>query len=367
MSLNTLRWGILGTAQIARKNWRAIRDSGSSIVAVASRDLDRSCKFIAECQAEVPFETVPEAIGSYEQLLASPAVDAVYIPLPTGLRKEWVLRAAEAGKHIVCEKPCAISVADLREMLEACRQHRVQFMDGVMFMHSRRLEQVRAALDDRQNIGELRRMTSAFSFCAPPEFFTSNIRASSELEPHGCVGDLGWYCIRFALWVMGWQMPRQLTGRILNQTKGQGGSAPVPTEFSGELLFEGGISAGFYCSFLTGIEQWANISGSLGHLEISDFVLPVAGNELTFRVHNTDFNTVGCEFKMESHLKRFTVEERSHGHSTAQEANLYRNFSSQVRSGRLSETWSDMALKTQVVMAACLESARSKGQGIVVA
>src|SRR5438105_2549730 len=128
-----LRWGILGTAQIARKNWRAIHDSGNStIVAVASRDLERSRRFIAECQAEVAFETVPEAYGSYEELLASQAVDAVYIPLPTGLRKEWVLRAAEAGKHIVCEKPCAVSVADLREMLDACRRHRVQFMDGVM-------------------------------------------------------------------------------------------------------------------------------------------------------------------------------------------------------------------------------------------
>ena len=67
----------------------------------------------------------------------------VYIPLPTGIRKEWVLRAARAGKHVVCEKPCAVSVRDLVEMLEACRRHRVQFMDGVMFMHSRRLELMR--------------------------------------------------------------------------------------------------------------------------------------------------------------------------------------------------------------------------------
>ena len=73
-------------------------------------------------------------------MLAAKDVDALYIPLPTGLRKEWVIRAAQAGKHIVCEKPCAINAADLREMVDACRQHRVQFMDGVMFMHSRRLD-----------------------------------------------------------------------------------------------------------------------------------------------------------------------------------------------------------------------------------
>ena len=364
MNEDALRWGILGTAQIARKNWRAIRDSGNSLVAVASRDLERSRRFIAECQAEAPFETVPEACGSYERLLASPAVDAVYIPLPTGLRKEWVLRAAAAGKHIVSEKPCAVSVADLREILEACRRHRVHFMDGVMFMHSRRLDRVRAKLDDGQSVGDLRRITSAFSFCAPPEFFVANIRASSELEPHGCVGDLGWYCIRFALWVMRWQMPQQVTGRMLNQFQFRGASAPVPTEFSGELMFAGGVSAGFYCSFLTGIEQWANVSGSLGHLEISDFVLPLAGKESTFRVHKSVFHTKGCDFKMESHLERFTVAEHSHGHATAQEANLFRNFADQVRSGRLDQIWPEMALKTQIVMGACLESARAEGRAI---
>jgi len=83
--------------------------------------------------------------------------------LPTGLRQEWVLRAAQAGKHVVCEKPCATSVADLQEMVEACRLHGVQFMDGVMFMHSQRLPLLRKVLDDGQNVGEVRRITSAFT------------------------------------------------------------------------------------------------------------------------------------------------------------------------------------------------------------
>src|SRR5512140_1983652 len=100
MNARQLRFGILGTAQIARKNWKAIRLSGNAtLVAVASRDLGRSRRFIAECQSEVPFETVPQAFGSYEELLASPEVDAVYVPLPTGVREEWILRAAAAGKH----------------------------------------------------------------------------------------------------------------------------------------------------------------------------------------------------------------------------------------------------------------------------
>src|SRR4051794_18943294 len=103
--MNKLRWGILGTANIARKNWRAILHSDNSVVtAVASRDAGRSGKFITEIQREASFEAVPAALGSYEELISSREVDALYIPLPTALRKEWVLRAAEAGKHVLIEK-----------------------------------------------------------------------------------------------------------------------------------------------------------------------------------------------------------------------------------------------------------------------
>ncbi len=132
-SSSVLRWGILGAANIARKNWKAIWNSGNGVVtAVASRDIERSRRFIDECQAQAAFKSRPRAFDSYEELLASNEVDAVYIPLPTGIRGPWVKRAAEAGKHVLCEKPCATSVAELIEMLETCRRNRVQFMDGVM-------------------------------------------------------------------------------------------------------------------------------------------------------------------------------------------------------------------------------------------
>ncbi|HUA67452.1 MAG TPA: Gfo/Idh/MocA family oxidoreductase, partial [Candidatus Saccharimonadales bacterium] len=133
--MKQLRFGILSAADIARKNWESIFHSGNSIVtAVASRDVARSRRFIQELQSRAPFIQAPLALGSYEELLASPDVDAVYIPLPTGLRKEWVLRAAAAEKHVICEKPCGVSLADVQEMINACAKNRVQFMDGVMFM-----------------------------------------------------------------------------------------------------------------------------------------------------------------------------------------------------------------------------------------
>jgi predicted dehydrogenase len=299
-----------------------------------------------------------EAFGSYERLLESDKVDAVYIPLPTGLRKEWVLRAAALGKHVVCEKPCAVSVADLREMIDGCGRYRVQFMDGVMFMHSRRMPRLREILDDGESVGEIRRITSAFSFCAPPDFFSSNIRGNARLEPNGCLGDLGWYCIRFALWVMNWEKPEEVTGRILSTSRKGEGHDSVPTEFSGELFFKSGASASFYCSFITENQQWANVSGSRGFVDVPDFVLPYAGSELALTVHNNVFSMNGCDFKMEERAQRVQIPEHSNSHPTAQESNMFRNFAAQIQSGQLNGFWPEVSLKTQEVMCASLNSAR---------
>ena len=360
-----LRWGFLSTAQIARKNWNALRNSGNStLVAVASRDLERSQSFIAECQSAAPMSYLPEALGSYEELLASPAIDAVYLPLPTGIRKEWVLRAAAAGKHILCEKPCATSVADLIEMLEACRRARVQFMDGVMFMHSRRLERMRWVFDDGDSVGKIKRITSVFSFHAEDEFFRTNIRASSLLEPYGCLGDLGWYCIRLALWAMKEKLPQRVSGRILRELTSSNGARAIPTEFSGELFFDHDVSTAFYCSFLTHDEQAATISGEKGYLQISDFVVPFLGSEISFGVTNAEFKVIGCDFNMDARQRRFTIPEYSNSHPTAQETNMFRNFADQVLSGGLNETWPVLALNTQKVMNACYESALAEGRSI---
>jgi predicted dehydrogenase len=249
-------------------------------------------------------------------------------------------------------------------MLDACKRHDVQFMDGVMFMHSRRLARLRKVLEDRRSVGDIRRITAGFSFCAPPEFFRSNIRVHSRLEPHGCLGDLGWYCIRFALWAMNGQMPRRVTGRILSEFRRGGGSAPVPTEFSGESFFDSGASAGFYCSFLAENQQWATISGSRGYLRVEDFVLPFAGTKTAFELRKADFRMSGCDFTIKPRVAQFTVAERSQSHPTAQESNLFRDFANQVRSGQLNRMWPRIALATQIVMCACRDSAHGQGRAV---
>jgi len=343
--MKKLRWGFLSTAGIGRKNWRAAHDAGNCVItAVASRDIERSRRFIDECQAAAAFEKPPTALGSYEALIESPDVDAVYIPLPTVLRKEWVIRAAEAGKHILCEKPCAKSESDLEEMLAACRRNGVQFMDGVMFMHHPRQERIRAVLDDGSSVGAIRRISSMFSFSASETFLASNIRVQSGLEPTGCVGDLGWYCIRLALWAMGWQMPVKVIGRTWSSHSAEAKGLPVPTEFSGEMAFAYGASAAFYCSFRSPIQKWAHVSGTKGWVRMDDFVLPNDPHEASYELN-------GAEVRVKCGDDR----------AMSQEANMFGNFAAQIASGRLNEEWPEWSRKTQRVMDACLESARAGG------
>lgn len=362
MSDQNCRWGIMSTAGIARKNWQAIHNSGNGrVVAVASRDQSKAQAFIDECQAQVPFTEAPRAIAGYDAMLAANDIDAVYIPLPTGVRKEWIIKAAKAGKHVMCEKPCAINAADLEEMIAACADAKVQFMDGLMFNHSDRMDAIRGVLEDGKSIGQIKRIASQFSFCAPDEFLSGNIRTHSDLEPAGCLGDLGWYTIRFTLWVMKYAMPTQLTGRLISGHGQEGSPDQVPTEFSAELTFDGGVTASFYCSFLTEHQQWVNISGTKGNLQVSDFVLPFYDSEIAFDVHNAHFDLNGCQFNMERHSRRVGVGEYANNHPNAQETKLYRNFATLVLAGEPDQSWPEISLKTQQVLDACLESARKGG------
>ena len=340
--MTKLRWGIPGTARIARKIWKGIWHSGNSIVtAVASRDLERARQFITDCQRENPFETPPAALGSYQELLTSRNVDAVYIPMPTGIRKEWVVRAAEAGKHVLCEKPCAASVSEIREMIDACHRNHVQFMDGVMFMHNPRLDRIRQALDDGKSIGPIRRIASHFSFFSTDDFRQTNIRGDGALEPLGCLGDLGWYCVRFALWAMNWRLPREVSGRILSQNYKERSPCPVPFDFSGELIFDNDISSSFFCSFLTAYANWVAVTGTLGHLRVPDFTLPARSNQGALEINGELSDNSGID------------------PLTTQEVNMVRNFTNQVLSRKLREDWPEWALKTQIVVNACLDSARA--------
>ena len=351
--MKKLRIGFLSTAGIGRKNWKAILNSDNCVVAaVASRDVQKSRAFIRECQDENPFDLIPDALGSYEELLAAKNVDAIYLPVPTGLRKDFVLRAAAAGKHILCEKPCAANIAELEEMLAACKKNSVQFLDGVMFMHNIRLPKIREVLDDGRSVGQIRRIASAFSFYPGEEFFSTNIRANGALEPAGCLGDLGWYSIRFSLWAQNWQLPESVSGKILAQSENLPGRPSSPTEFAATLNYPGGVTAEFYSSFLAAKQQWVFVSGQKGWLRLPDFVHPFNGYEPEFEV-NEKFIAVPGEVKCPPGANPMNF-----GHATAQDTRMWRNFANQIFSGKLNDDWPMWALKTQKVLDTCHESAK---------
>jgi predicted dehydrogenase len=352
------RWGILSTAGIARKNWRAIAKTRSGRVAgVASRDGAAAETFIRECQASCPQKSPPKAIGSYQALLGDPEIDAVYIPLPTALRKEWIIRAAEHGKHVLAEKPSALTAEDLQEVLGVCKKHQVQYMDGVMFMHSARLAMIRETLDDTERIGSIRRIVSHFSFCGDQAFRDGNIRSNSLYEPHGCLGDLGWYNIRFILWANQWREPTKVTATCLSTIQGAGSPKRVPAEFSAELWFENGVSANFYCSFITENQQWSHVSGDRGSVWIDDFVLPFYGSEVGFEVARPEFQIDGCDFHMHRRSTRISVPEYSAGFATAQEVNMFETFHAALRSPQPDPRWGAMTLATQRVIDAAFREA----------
>lgn len=328
-----LRWGILSTARIIRRNWPDMLASGDArLVGIASRDREKAEQFIAEMQEAHPWTERPQAFGTYEELLARPDIDAVYIPLPTGVRKEWVIRAAEAGKHVLCEKPCAVSAADLLEMTGACERNSVFFMDGVMFMHDLRYAGLRGLLDDGLTVGPVKRITSAFSFLGDDGFAGKDIRSQTGMEPAGCLGDLGWYCLRASLWAMRWQLPHRVSGRVLEAT----GDAIM--EFSGELDFPEGASASFHCSFLSPDQQWLNISGTKGSLRVGDFVVPVPEND-------TDW---------EDGWQRVPREKEE----MSSAARMFARFPVEARKGKPDTRWAEVSIKTQLVQDACLLSAR---------
>ena len=312
------RWGILGTAGIARKNWQAIRHSGNGrLVAVASRIAERAAEYIAENQAQVPHHPAPRAIAGYEEMIAAKDIDALYIPLPTGLRKDYILAAVAAGKHVLCEKPCGVNAAELREIIDACAAAGVQFMDGVMFMHSDRLPALRRELDGGHAVGEM------------------------------------------SLWTMAYEMPTTVRAHMIRE-------AQVPISLSAEMDFAEGTTAAFYCSFEAEHQQSFTIAGTKGHIVMRDFVLPYHSPEVSFEIEQANFAVDVCQFQMQRHSRKVSVEEHSDSHPTSQETKLFQNFGKLVLGGIPDPHWPEIALKTQILVDACLASARSAGQEISV-
>ncbi|KAL7176079.1 hypothetical protein ACSBR2_029620 [Camellia fascicularis] len=329
-----IRFGILGCADIARKLSRAIYlSTNATLSAIGSRSIDKAAKFAAANN----FPPSARIYGTYDAVLNDPDVDAVYVPLPTSLHRRWAVMAAEKGKHVLLEKPVALNVAELDEILEACRLNGVQFMDATMWMHHPRTAAMREVLSDVESFGQLKTMHSNFSFIGGPDFLTNNIRVNPDLDSLGALGDIGWYCIRAILWAANFQLPKTavaLRQPVLNE-------AGVILSCGSSLYWEDGKIATFHCSFLTNLSTDLTALGTKSNLRVHDFAIPFEENVASFHV-TSQFGSP-------------MVSERSVECEVPQEALMVREFANLVaaimrKGSKPEEKWMVISRKTQLVL-----------------
>jgi predicted dehydrogenase len=262
-----IRWGVLGYAKIARENVipAILRSANAELHLLASRDGAKA----AEARARFPGL---QTCGSYEELLRDPAVDAVYIPLPNNLHREWTIKAAEHGKHILCEKPLALTAAEAREMVDACAAHRVTLMEAFMYRYTDRTRQVQAVVRSGA-LGEIKHLRASFCFMlANP--------ASIKLRPElggGALYDIGCYPINFAGLVADEIAGRPGASRPKTVAAACTREGGVDTSFSALLRYPSGLAAALHCSIRSHRSMGAALIGTEGTLEVPDTFLDPAG------------------------------------------------------------------------------------------
>jgi predicted dehydrogenase len=249
--MSELRWGILSTAKIARtKVIPGIQKADRCrIVAIASRQLEGA-------RAVAAGMGIPIAHGSYEALLADREVDAVYIPLPNHLHAEWTIAAVRAGKHVLCEKPLAVTSADAERMVEAAQAAGVALMEGFMYRHHPSWVAV-VDLIASGRIGRLVAVQSWFSYFNDDAANIRNIRAFGG----GALFDIGSYSVNLSRLLFGGEPMRVLASIWRDPQTG------VDVLTSGLLEFDGGVST-FACSTRAEDDQRVHIYGTSGRISI---------------------------------------------------------------------------------------------------
>jgi xylose dehydrogenase (NAD/NADP) len=246
-----VRWGILSTASINRLVIPGAHASDEvELIAVASREQARADAYAREWGIE-------RAYGSYEALLEDSEVEAVYIPLPNSMHCEWSIRALEAGKHVLCEKPMSRHPADVEEAFDAAERAGRVLMEAFMYRHNPQTSRLRELVEDGA-VGELRLVRSAFSFALWDE---SNIRLRTDVEG-GSLMDVGCYCVSGS---------RLLAGEP-QQVGGQAYVGPSGTDwvFAGTMRFPGDVLATFDCGTALASRDELEAVGTEGSLFLDD-------------------------------------------------------------------------------------------------
>jgi D-xylose 1-dehydrogenase (NADP+, D-xylono-1,5-lactone-forming) len=249
--MDKLRWGVLSTASIARLVIEATRAADhAEFVAVASRDAARARAFAGELGLEASF-------GSYEELLASDAVDAVYVAVPVALHTEWTVRALQAGKHVLCEKPFATSAADASRCFDAAEAAGRRCVEGLMWRHHPQTTLARRLVGDGA-IGRLTYVRAALSVRTG----AGDIRRSVDLGG-GALGDLGCYCVS-AIRLFAGEPERLYADQVRD------GPAGVDLRLAATLHLPGGVLAQFDVALDVTRRDELELVGTEGRLALLD-------------------------------------------------------------------------------------------------
>jgi D-xylose 1-dehydrogenase (NADP+, D-xylono-1,5-lactone-forming) len=247
----TVSWGFLSTANINDKLVAAAAESDRvDVIAVASRDAARAEAYARE-------RGIERAYGSYEELLADPDVEAVYISLPNSLHVEWSVRALEAGKHVLCEKPMSRRAADVERAFDVAEESGRLLMEAFMYRHNPKTARLMELVDGGV-IGRLRLVRAAFSFpLADPE----NVRLNSSLDGGGLM-DVGCYCVSGTRLLGG--EPEQVYGeQVLSQSG-------VDELFTGTMRFPGDVLGQFDAGLVLPERDELEAIGEEGSLFLDD-------------------------------------------------------------------------------------------------
>lgn len=258
------RWGIVGCAGIAVKSCiPGIHQSETGIAAaIASRGLEKA-KQTAEQTG------IPKAYGSYEELLADDELDAVYIPLPNHLHKEWTVKAAQAGKHVLCEKPAALTAEEANEMVQACEAAGVFFAEAFMYRHHPRYDRIKEIIRTGE-LGEIRGIHSAFTFNSSGA--EDNVRFHQHMGG-GSLYDIGCYPISVARYLLE-EEPEAVTAHAFFSPR----HGNVDMMASGMIEFAGGKALTFDCGMWAASRNTLEVLGTEGRIEVpSAFVSGMDG------------------------------------------------------------------------------------------
>lgn len=260
-SMPKIRWGILGVAKINDRLLPGFRAAANGeLIAIASRSHEKA-------RTAAKAAGIPTAHGSYESLLRDPAIDAVYIPLPNTLHDEWTRKAADAGKHVLCEKPLTPTASQARSLVDYCRSKNVKLMDGFMWPHHERTARLRQVIDSG-GIGDVKQVRGAFTFTLPLD--PNNIRLQPALAG-GSLLDVGCYPVYGIRWAFGDEPLRAYAMAMMHQG--------IDVAMSGILEFPGGRVGQFDCGFTLPLRQWLEITGTDGVIRIPEMWVPTAADD----------------------------------------------------------------------------------------